>query len=113
MGISKAALRLGVTAKAVDRLARTGRLPFVMGKDKRRRFHIDEIDRLCEAEQARRSQWLTCYDVAALLGISSKTAVRWAKSGRLPTVIEDGGRYRYKFSAAEIQAHLPGRIQGG
>ena len=49
-------------------------------------------------------KWLTLDDVAGALRVSTQTAKRWVREGRIPQPIRVGRRLL--FSAAEIHGHL-------
>ena len=51
---------------------------------------------------------LTPAAVAALFTVSPKTVTRWAKSGRLPSILTPGGHHRFRESA--VTALLRDRV---
>lgn len=48
--------------------------------------------------------WLTTAEVASLLGVSTWTVTRWAKSGKLPAMTLPSGHRR--FARTEIEKML-------
>ncbi len=49
----------------------------------------------------RPGDYLTPYQVAAMIGVDSKTVTRWAKKGRLPYHRTLGGHHRFKRADVE------------
>lgn len=49
---------------------------------------------------------LTSAEVAALFRVDPKTATRWAKSGRIPSIRTPGGHRRFRES--EVRALMEG-----
>lgn len=51
--------------------------------------------------------WLSSGDVARLFGVSRRTVVRWATSGKLPHMVTPGGHHR--FSREDVVRLMEGR----
>jgi excisionase family DNA binding protein len=47
------------------------------------------------------TEFLTRSDVARLLGVSPNTVTRWAREGRLPSLVTLGGHHRFDRSHVE------------
>jgi excisionase family DNA binding protein len=62
-------------------------------------------------------EYLTPGAVARLLHVSAQTVTRWAKEGRLPSVVTLGGHHRFKASDilpyTSPRAESPEDAEGG
>ena len=47
------------------------------------------------------TDYLTATQVAAALGVTSRTVRRWADAGLIPHFVTPGGRYRFPAEAVE------------
>ena len=54
---------------------------------------------------------LTSAEVAAMFRVDPKTVLRWASTGRIPSIHTPGGQRRYRDSV--VQAFLRGDASGG
>ncbi|MET8334428.1 BldC family transcriptional regulator [Streptosporangium canum] len=53
---------------------------------------------------------LTAGEVAALFRVDPKTVTRWAKTGRIPSILTPGGHRRYR--RVDVEALLRGETGG-
>ncbi len=54
---------------------------------------------------------LSRHEVAAIFGVSPHTVYRWAREGRLPTLMTLGGRRRYPADEIERLATTQGYLR--
>jgi excisionase family DNA binding protein len=86
---------LGITAGAVAKQARTGRLPCFRTAGGHRRFWRADVLGLLAKEKAEEREVMLPTEVARLFRVHQKTATSWAKSGKLPFFRTPSGRIRF------------------